>query len=537
MFRLIDLTTGEYLGNERTSLTFSDGKRAGRASKLASYVLNRKVQVRKAPTGDDNWRERERNRFSSGEYTPLEPALAYNMREFFPDHFAHVAKKRPDLIAYTKNEEKGRDDKQSLMSVKAYIEMIGKHPSLSWEDYYIERYVERQLRHAGISEKEYQLATTPDDIARVYTNYDPCSSSVSSSCMRYGEGHWPRVDGARFHPARVYGAGDLAVAYIANDDGRTVARAIVWPDKKIFSRVYAEGDHLHRLLKRDGYVGSSYHDGDTSIAGAKLLRVENDDGNLVCPYLDEEDMVGDNGDYLIIGQRDYSAQNTAGYIELRSKYICEHCEDSVEDDGDFTTVYLDSHRHTSEQWCEHCRDNRSFYCEGTNENYSIRRVDHTNVDGCTYTDRYLENNANWCEHSGEWTFDDLTTVIVDDDGRTQLWCDDALASDAYEWDGKWYSEDIESVEVVTERYVPRFKTDWYPTRRKGDGHLIYGHAFSNNVWFVDKVERKPDFIEDNSVMVGLDGRCYLQGYRDNYPLDRARMDIDLVTYMVYQEAA
>lgn len=536
MFRLIDLTTNEYLGNERTSLSYPDGKRAARASKLASYVLNRKVQVRRAQTGDENWRERERSRFTSGDYTPLEPGLASYVREYYPDHYAHVAKKRPDLIAYTKSEDKGRDDKQSLISVKAYVELVGKHPDLEWPGYRIERLVRNQLTYAGICEKEYTLATTPDDIARVYIEYDGAASQVSSSCMRYGEGHWPRVDGARFHPARVYGAGDLAIAYISNDDGRTVARAIVWPDKKIYSRVYADNDHLHRLLKRDGYKQSRYYDSDNdSIEGARLLRVENDDGNLVCPYVDECDTVSDDGEYLILDGGDYTTQNTSGYIKLQPEYTCEHCGDGMDED-DSRTVYVDARRNHPEQWCSHCAENDTFYCEGTSEYYS-QRVDHTYIDDVGYTDRYLENNANWCERREEYTFDDLTTVIVNDDGGTQMWSEQAVDNHAYEWDGVFYSDDIESVKVVTQRYVKRvggFK--WYSTRDTADGGRIYGHQYATNVWFVDNVERVPEHLLDDDIMVGLDGRRYLRGYKDNFPLDRPRMDVDLLNYE-FKEAA
>ncbi len=552
MFRLINLSTGEYLSNERSNLSFEDGRKAARAAKIASAVLQAKVQPRKvAVGGDENWRERELGRLNSGEYVPLLDKLRYWSLRYYPDHYAHNAKKKPELIAYTKDDEKGRADKQSLVSIETYVKMLAAKSVAvgdgEWHGSTIENMVRKQLDYARTFEKTYKLATTPEDIARVYIEYDRNVDSVSSSCMRYGYDNWPDVDGEGYHPASVYGAGDLAVAYITNDVGKTVARCLVWPEKKIYSRVYAGNDALQRLLKQDGYAKSYYHDSSApSIRGAKLLRIENDNGNLVCPYLDEVQTVQDNGTHLLIGGG-LSATSQRGEIAMddytdEDAVICDHCDEHCED-GETFTVYIGRNR--SQEWCCSCNDNETFYCEGTHRTYSADHVSHTDVDGNLYCEYYMEDYGVRCEKTDELVLE-TNTVIVDEDGTEEQWCEDACSDHAYQHKGQWYSEDVEHVEVTVERYVPhtvtRFvghvathgHTFWLEDRYRGSNWL---GAIPVNAWFTDRTRLVPRHLigegldEVGDIVTGPDGERYLRGYRDNYPVARERLDVDLISLM------
>ena len=551
MFRLINLNTGEYLANARSALSFEDGKKAARAAKIASAVLQAKVQPRKvAVGGDENWRERELGRLNSGEYAPLVPTLNYWSLRLFPEHYAHNAKKKPELIAYTRDDEKGRADKQSLVSIETYVKMLAAKAEAGGDDPWhvstVESLTRKQLDYARTFEKTYQLATTPDDIARVYMEYDRNVDGVSSSCMRYGLDHWPDVDGSGYHPASVYGAGDLAVAYITNDDNKTVARCLVWPAKKIYSRLYAGNDALHRLLKNDGYSKSYYYDHSApSLRGAKLLRIENDRGNLMCPYLDEVQTVHDNGTNLIIGG-ELSATSQHGEIAMdeyvdEDVTICDHCDEHCED-GETFTVYIS--RRSSQEWCCSCNDNETFYCEGNQRTYSCDHVEHYTLDDGTYSEFYVEDYGVRCDKTDELVLE-TNTVIVDEDGTEEAWCQGACNDHAYLHNDVWYSNDVEHVEVVVERYVPAYKsrmfgyvathgrTFWLGDTYRGS---IWLGTRSVNAWFFDRTQFVPvhligQGIDGEDIVTGADGVRYLRGYHDNYPMERERLDVDLISLM------
>lgn len=555
MFRLINLSSGDYLHNERTQLSYDDGKRAARAARLATVILKTKVQVRRVSDGDGNWRERERGRLDNGDYTPLNNLLRYWSQVMFPDHFAHVAKKRPGLVAYTKDDAKGRADIQSVMSYESYIDMLWEKTGENdthFSAYYKQRTIDAHAAYVATLTQSFKLATTPDEIERVYTRHYG-EGQVAGSCMRYTASHWPSVDGEGFHPARIYGAGDLAVAYLADASGKTIARALCWPECKKYSRVYADNDTLHRLLREAGYTKTRYYpDGEGSLRGARLLRVENDNGYLVCPYLDEVGTVDDMGDWLKFGGS-INAQETGGTVaQTPEGYQCDHCAEYCDED-EISEVYTRSSG-GEEYWCSHCREHHAFYCEGSRREYSDA-VDHSEVDGRLYCVAWLVDSASMCERTDEWTFDPVE-VIVNADGDTETWSWDAAFTDAYEYDGRYYSEDVEFTEVVVERYVPAFAQRYQsgrdaacplwltPSRHSGrlyhmgnkDGWLP-SHTFNSNVWFKDRVEQVPDHLLTDDHMIGLDGKRYLRGYHDNYPVARERLDVDLVTMMEWKEAA
>ena len=181
----------------------------------------------------------------------------------------------------------------------------------------------------------------------------------------------------------------------------------------------------------------------------------------------------------------------------------------------------------SESWCQHCRDNNAFYCEGEREYFSDN-VDHTIVNDEYYTSRYAENYANYCEYYEEYSFSDLTTVIVGTDGETQQWSDNAVENHAYKYNDEYYSDDVDYERVVTERHVLRMRYRFSPTYT------------AINAWYVDVTQKIPThLIEDGSVDVveSANGRYYLKDYVDHYPVARERLDIDPDVIIVESIAA
>jgi len=507
MFTLINLESQETL---ESRITFEDGKRASRAARLLTLKVGRRFQVRKIELKtetESNWQDREKSRFDFGEYKPLQKRLQALSFDNFPLHFAHIAKKKPSLIAYTKDDLKAAADKQSLISIQGYVKLLIDAGAIQETE--AQEIISAQFAHASALESELKFAYSEDDIEAVYTNYDENARSVGVSCMRYYEEHWARVEGNYYHPVRVYGAGDLAVAYLTNDDGQTIARALCWPEKKLYSRVYADTDILHNLLQAAGYNKSRYYSHEyKSIDGARLLRVINDNDNLVCPYLDESGHITDMTDYLIIDRTGFNAQKTEGEVPLRGEFTCDSCNDNFDTDEDFREVYTNASRTRSQNWCGYCRNGYSFYCQGTQEYYS-ETVDHTFVDEECYLSIYVERNANYCEYYEQYSFDDLHTVIIDDEGNTQLWSYGALEMHSYEYNNKIYANEVEHTKVVVERA----KT--------------VNNKYRAICWYYDLVEMVPNFIidEDEIEIFEHDGKKYLKGYLDHYPVTRERFDI------------
>lgn len=517
MFTLINIESAVLL-SER--ITMDDGRKAARAARLLSQKTGQRFQPRKieSATVDTSWHKREEARFLSGEYIPLanDLTIAANIFETKTNSklFAHISKKNSSLIAYTKDAIKGAQDKQSLLSIEAFVKMV------CVADDETQAYLTLlQMNHAKAHMPQpFKLATTPDDIEKVYTNYAPDARHVSGSCMRYDiEGRWPKVDGKPYHPVRAYGAEDLAIAYMTNSEGKTTGRALCWPDRKIYSRMYADNDSLHKALQEAGYSKSSYYGCGPSLDGARLLLIETDSGDYIAPYLDEVGSARVDGAFLVLdSDGDYQCQNTNGIAETKSDgACCEHCDDSYEED-ELTMVFTDSRQRSGVAWCRHCRDSDAFYCEG-NEEYFSDNVDSGTVNDQTYTQRYIDNNASFCEYYDESTFDDLRTVIVDSDGTTQEWSSSAVENHAYKYNGDYYSEDLDYTRVIVARYCVQFAPRWVSS--------YYGPI---NVWFKDTVEKIPDYLIENGeveTVEAKDGRYYLKNYVDHYPVERERLDV------------
>lgn len=544
--------------NETVERTYDDGKRASKIAMRLTRMTGRKYQVRKIDEseGDPEWRAREQSRFESGEYIKLIDRI----KEISPDdHFAHIAKKSPELVAYTKDELRGRTDKQSLIHVRAYIDLCLQHPEIQtkmarWAriagyanaDEYCANYYSAASREE-MAQKQMDYAFSfcnpikfagplpenftdedvrriGDEIERVYTVYDESVNALSASCMRSSAREYAgRVDGERVHPTRAYVSPDLAIAYMTNRSGQTVARALCWPEKKIYSRVYASSDAIHVALKALGYKRSGYYGyeaGVPTFKGARMRRIENDRGGFIVPYLDDQNKyVDDAGDWLTMYGDEIDCETTSGVADGTREddaYSCEHCGDEC---SETTTVYLNSARSRSAEWCEYCAGSEAFYCHGRNE-YFCEYVDHSVVDDQIYTDRYLENNANWCDYYDHWTFDRIFRVVVDEDGDTQSWSEGACEKHAVRCGDEWYSQDLGVVDVVVERYCELISREW-----RGD----YDYFVSTKVEYFDRTAMYPQSVIDNGevdVYLGVDGKYYLRDYIDNYPVDRPRVAED-----------
>jgi hypothetical protein len=278
------------------------------------------------------WIDREQSRFYSGAYKPV-PWQYDLISDATRYHFAHVSLDVPGMIAYTPDDEKGLADRQTRVKPGRYLQQFFSHLTPDR----IADYASRVKAYTS----PLQLATTPDDIARVY-----CAKGGPTSCM----------DGRHFDhdnsPTRVYGHSDLAIAYIGDISGddvsedRIAARAIVWPAKMRYGRVYGDCDTLQHVLESAGY---SYG----SMCGARVRAIEARYDGYVMPYVDgigSADL-SSCGQWFVLGDGDYDTQNTNGTTGPTNS--CNHCGERCDRD---------------ESYCSSCEDDR-HWCEGCEEDY------------------------------------------------------------------------------------------------------------------------------------------------------------------------
>jgi hypothetical protein len=312
-----------------------------------------------------NWREREAQRFASGEYVALPWAgqIWFDSAHDRLGHFAHVSKRNKRKITYTENESAGLADRQcSPLNVGRYFTRFASEYGLSPERI-AELSVEYSTVHGEDSDYEFGIAMDMDGILNCYNfgrEYASRSSYSPNSCMAYDENR--SFDGQ--HPVRAYAAGDLGCAYLIDNRGeepRLTARAMVWPAEKRFGRMYGDYDRLHTYLKREGYSENADFD------GAKLLAIpkNNRRGWYVMPYLDCDGQrispVRDSDDnilhFVIDSDGDYEAGSTSGSIELRAICRCDSCGDRINGDNAYSLEDDDS------QYCESCFHEIAWQCD------------------------------------------------------------------------------------------------------------------------------------------------------------------------------
>lgn len=394
---------------------FDDPAEAERCARAYSKAFGEKMCVK--TVADSKWRKREDKRFETGDYRPLPWALrmdrwwisdaAYAIHK---DHFAHASLEKPGWIAYTKSEEDGAKDKQSLLRPGSYLS----------------QYFEDVLHNHGVSERrlveefmtmygpvDVKFAKTADDIVKVY-NRGPVT------CL-HKDKDYPKG----IHPASVYAAGDLQIAYLGNIDGKVSARAVVWPAKKLHSRVYGDIARLTTGLQRLGYKWGAP-------IGAKLKRIQLRDpkkdlqyGNIpngcfLVPYLDKKNQQGgghlsvkDTGDHLVIGNDGEPGTHHAGgpdgfsgqYVPVDDEYpgyTCERCEDTYRK---LNVVFVcdPAHGDETQSWCRDCTEQYAFVCGRAGRYYDNEEVESVDVDDEIWCKYYADMYAGRCEGNGRLT--------------------------------------------------------------------------------------------------------------------------------------
>lgn len=445
-YRVLNLSTIEFARDGDAIAVFDSPAMAAAWAADLTRLTGQKHQPRVVISED--WQVRESGRFSSGEYLPVAWQYADFWRDRAPEtltHFCHRSTDKPSFVAFTESPEKGARDIQTRLRPGVYLK---RYFGDVLSDAEITQFARLHAMLSGETEYEIKFAKTADEIEHVYTNGP--ASCMSESARDYNG----------IHPVRVYGDSDLQLAYIEAESGYhdepIMARALIWPERKVYGRVYPTPERYYDSAREEakaaqaalirGLEGLGYSRGD--FEGATIRKIESRDHGHVMPYLDGIQSVSDCGDvFKITARGEYCATNTNGLLEDGAQ--CENCDDGYDPENGIT-VYTS--RHGTQSWCEHCANNHAFYCHGNDETYADY-IDSVEVDGQTYSLYYASENFYFCQHTREWNSDGTTTVHVTP-LRTEEWGADAL-EEAFHCDGscEWYACDaFTMVEVNGDTY-------------------------------------------------------------------------------------
>ena len=307
-------------------------------------------------------------------------------------HFAHISETDPTQIAFVVDLQKGARWIFTRMKPGRYLKKY--YPGLTPKqiEYYARWWLKGEQPELGEG-FTLAFASTPEEIVHVYAH-------GPDSCM------------ANQDYVKVYGAGDLAVAYLtySNESEAIIcARVLCWPEKKVYSRVYAcdvadhaadsSADELIRRLHADGFEADELRN-TRGLNGARLLKIAHD-GSWVMPYIDHYAVDNRGEHFVIASDGEYAADNTAGLIE-EFEYECDHCARGFRE---IWTVYTPA----EEAWCENCTDHHALICEWDRLIYSdelpvvqvFTRIGHS-FDAPEYVMYDKPDSFFKCIYDGEW---------------------------------------------------------------------------------------------------------------------------------------
>lgn len=327
------------------------------------------------------WRNRESQRFVDGTYQQVvwvgETWFQGSLAVF--SHYLHVSNEDPSQLAFTENPHKGFADRQTRMKpgrylTRFFLDVLGTEGVHAWAE---------RFAATHETENEVKFATTPGEIIAVYQN-------GPRSCM------------SRSASVGVYGAGDLAVAYLGDAHEHVTARVVCWPERMIFNRIYGDAPRLRRGLEDLGYGRGV----NGAFAGARLeVGQDKSSGMIVAPYWDGPESGSvrdiDGQTYLVLQASggEYSLRSTEGFI---GGMQCAACGERMSED-DATTV-------GDETWCTSCSE-QTFYCERCDR----RLPDHFygGFDDQSWCTDCVESNTTMCDQCGERVWE-TSTVGTDE---------------------------------------------------------------------------------------------------------------------------
>jgi hypothetical protein len=383
-----------------------------------------KKEVELSPVRDfANWAA---ERMATGEWVPVPWA---DEEWAIKDHFCHLAITDECQVAFWPDEADAQNDIVTKMAPGRYLQA-----------YYSDVLTPTQIRDWAVQvdvECELKIMDGADDFYHAYRGPD---QGGLQSCMVYRDdqisphtsAHWR----GGMNPVRVYAAGDLAIAVLERK-GKMVARAIVWPEKKVAGRIYGDVERMTAELEAQGYtLDCRSHNVDSrgkgGLNGARILKISPiaHPRNFVMPYIDYgygvSPIEGDEAHFQLSRSPMYSAQQISGLLwpigeepaqlgepvvdedateddydacaegECSCCFSCERCG-TRDDESEAWNVRT---RNGTENWCEPCYDDHASTCEACN----IRVSDSITIsteNGDSYCRSCADDHTETCDYCDE----------------------------------------------------------------------------------------------------------------------------------------
>lgn len=333
-----------------------------------------------------------------------EPWFIANLR-IWAEHVPHSANGNPGQLAYFASPEHRARGRVTETRPGRYLKKFFghiltpeqiEHHAVQWDN--------------CVAPLDAVITTDPDEIERAYVGGPP-------SCMKGDASDFS----SHCHPVRVYGnSPDVALAYIGDLD-EAKGRAVVWPGKKIWARIYGDEKRTKDALERIGYREGT----TTDWKGARLCKIEARNGEYVMPYVDRIGRVDDDGDYFALRvDGDFDAQNTSGLMEVTPRCTCALCGDRVDEDDSY---YIEGEGDV----CSHCLHSHFTFCHGLEEYVSYHEKANLSPRSARRGDfslAYVQTDDDWflCEETDEWWHVNDSDCITMDDGRVvcEEWAED-----------------------------------------------------------------------------------------------------------------
>lgn len=365
-----------------------------------------------------------------------------NAESEWVSHYLHSVPGEKEFLYYYESDAKRQLDRPTAIRPGRYLRRL--FPSLS--DRQIAFYANWQITgSAGMNYEDettfpLEYATTPADITKVYRG-------GIRSCMSQSATHY----GLSVHPASVYGAGDLAIAYLRDtlaSSFKIIARCLVWPSKKAAGRLYPNVDYW----EADGFtcsddaaaaqwalysrlVAADYKfvsENRSIFNGARVLRIAAERGYVVMPFLDGGLRFGikkeDNKHFYLSNRGHFAAEDTSGksFIGEKEQQVsweqCPKCSESVST-SELVPVRIALAE--TQTWCPGCISQHAFLCYGTNHYHCSDSFDSVRVmpSGRPVATYWASLHCWQSAFSGAWFVNGSVQMVnvTMEDGSIQTW--------------------------------------------------------------------------------------------------------------------
>jgi len=289
-----------------------------------------------------------------GSESHLTCKIRYRLCAFGP---RRSEKFHPKISVWQSLEHRDNDRVTAMKPARAFSLMFPEldHKTIiQLNDQYLQEFAPREFTiHVSKEAEHFKDAYAGKQSPNENIDTTPYRKHLAHSCMRYDFDHLP------MHPAEAYASGDFTIVYALDQNDLVAGRCVVYTNNvpPQAGPVYGVSEQAidcieERLAQMGARTGH-----DASWIGAKLKRVEYDDG-FVGPYLDlTPQSLDDMGDHLVVARCGEIDASVYQGILGGHHTSCSQCNENLSEDEYWYS------EHTSEHYCESCYYDEHVYCD------------------------------------------------------------------------------------------------------------------------------------------------------------------------------